>query len=411
MLLKQKTNRIILAGLIIMCLVLSIKPFLFFCDIMALVFSPNHSDTTMTALVRNLHRNSRFEPVTQPYLKNDVFLSFLARDLIRKNSQTAPMEHSVFLPNIINIFPENLFIEHFELYPLSYSEKPWENFDRLFFLVIQDKKLNPLSFEVLVNAFKNKRIGIDAFINVTEFLSWNKHFSLVEDLLVWGRDSGMIGPSQYQVLQKRMEARQKTPPRFRRTDISLPSQIINKINTLEIGDGDKIRLGDNLIEDGSFEDANTLANHWIFSNMSDTAIFSAGSFIGDIDAIDTNTMRIMGFFAGRDPGKENPRGGFLYKTDIPLKGRVFILYFRYQTQGVTESPSFWLGQKKETGLQNTASQWKEIAYLFDNRKTRWDYIRPLFRIWGTGSVWFDDLYLAEIEIPGYVIENEKLFTQ
>jgi len=204
---------------------------------------------------------------------------------------------------------------------------------------------------------------------------------------------------------------------MRKSALGVPGGSINKerikekmeriLNSEEI----MIDFGRNLIPDESFDNQYSLEKYWDFSDMSDSESWSKGSFYGDFDSMSDKSMRIMGFFVKKIENKEGARAGFWYKQDIPLREKPYLFCFQYKTLQGKEMPTFWLSYafNKEWRLEPTDSKWKEIYYFFDNEKFKIPSIKPLLRMFGTGTVWFDDICLFEIDSRGAFVEKEALY--
>ena len=121
----------------------------------------------------------------------------------------------------------------------------------------------------------------------------------------------------------------------------------------------------------------------------------------------------MGFFMRIDEKKAPCRAGFWLRQSIWTKDKTYLFHFKYKTLQDTERPTFWLSEKlnQEWLLEATGSEWKEVYYIFNNRKLRLYPIKPLLRMFGTGSTWFRHVYFSEIAIEDSPIDKDVFFTQ
>ena len=374
--------------------------------------SKKYEKKNLELIAESLSENKRlFELINRyKFYKNELFLSLFIKEMIKQNKvDLLQNESKFFLPIILEKFPENIFLHNLNFYRTK-NQREWRNFDLLFFKILEDSKLNFFSFKILTDSIYKGKILKEDLFNLIYFLNWRKNFSLAEDLLNWGMKEKIIDNNQYNFLLKDLIQRKRNKKIKYENNLK---NIKNKLKELFGKKNIKIRIKENLIQDGSFTQRDSIKKYWFFSDMSDRKPFSKGSFYGDIDLIENNSIRVMGFFVKRIPGKGPARGGFWYKEKIPLKVKVYLFYFKYKTLIGKEIPSFWLAYefRKEPRLGSTDFKWKEVFYIFNNKNLKIPKVQPLLRMWGTGSVWFDDIGLFEIEIQGASIEKDILFIE
>ncbi|NIM16538.1 MAG: hypothetical protein GTO45_31380, partial [Candidatus Aminicenantes bacterium] len=141
-----------------------------------------------------------------------------------------------------------------------------------------------------------------------------------------------------------------------------------------------------------------------------------GSFVMGPDQVDSNpVMRVMGFFVSHRPDKSKPRAGVRYRKKFPAENGFYIFGFDYCTVTGGERPSFWLAHGlAEKHLHPTQRKWQKVVFLLNNSANTYKQINPLVRMWGTGTLLVDNVFLAKITTPifsifePYVLNVEKL---
>ena len=96
-----------------------------------------------------------------------------------------------------------------------------------------------------------------------------------------------------------------------------------------------------------------------------------------------------------------PPGGlyalnFRYKTDN-LDGKILVW------DGSIESPTF-----PQTFLDASQNQWTEVIILGRNAGSVPVDARAVLRLWGTGSVWFDDVQMRSVVAPADVMPVRQI---
>jgi hypothetical protein len=341
-------------------------------------------------------------------------MSSFWKELIKRNRKslgTGEFENVCSL--LIEKFPENVFLDEFNLYKTETMAKSWENFDPLFFGLMDDPEFNDLSYDVLVDSFLTGKIDKKNLDSLIYYLNWNRNDSLSIDLIKWGETEGILNEEQYNFLMEDLTSRQAEIQEQSKTVGAGPVELLSSIKKLMELKGLNINLGRNLICDGGLDKKASLHMYWTFSDMSDKEPFSKGSFIGDIDEYEKNSIRVMGFYTEKTENRHDARGGFWYKSNIPLDRKYYLFHFKYMTLEESESPSFWLTDElgKEPRLQPTQKVWKECFYLFNNSTLNLTIVKPLLRMWGVGTVWFEDIGLFELAAEGDFLENDLLIIQ
>jgi hypothetical protein len=409
----KKFKVVIVSLFILLALFFSFSKMTFLFELIQFSFIPNtHQEKKLKILAKTFFKNGRLSPIIKErYFNDKTFLAIFAVEMI-KNGKTVElkMESNLLLPIILEKFPENIFLDNLNLYRKTNPSKDWENFDSLSFRILENPKFNGISFDILSQSISNKKITEDVLFYMIYYLSWMNNFALAEDLLNWGIKEKKLDKNNYDYLKEDLHLR-KTKNRFQVAHFSIDKpKIENTVRSFLNNKEIRIDFAQNLISDGSFTNQNSFKKYWDFSDMSDSEPWTKGSFYGDIDSVCENSMRVMGFFIKHIANKEDSRAGFLYKEEIPLAEKDYLFYFRYKTFRGEEMPSFWLSYafNRERGLEPTDFKWREVYYIFNNRQFKIPTIRPLLRMWGIGSVWFDDIYLLEIE-PGVTSIEKEIF--
>ncbi|MCP5052877.1 MAG: hypothetical protein GY940_37255, partial [bacterium] len=154
----------------------------------------------------------------------------------------------------------------------------------------------------------------------------------------------------------------------------------------------------NLIFSGHFDSRDTFRTNWGFSNMAGFPPFADGSFTMGHDTFENNGMlRIMGFFTRKQPGRKKARGGAWYKKSIPIEKTFYLFTFDYLTKTGDEAPSLYLWKNiKEQHLPHTKKKWYKAVFILKNLRGKNKSRKPLFRVWGTGSLRVDNVTLIKI---------------
>jgi hypothetical protein len=408
-----KPYKIILPACTALILLLSSSQISFLYQLVKYALIPRFDvKSRSTYLLDHMGINPRTQTFIDEYRKNSIFLSVAGKNILKQYGTPVPKSGAhEFLPDIIEKFPENLFLDHFQLYTAAGAVKDWQNFDFLLLSILQDPGFNQLSYQVLSESSEKYGLFPDALMNIILYLNWQQNFDLSEKLLARLQPDIRLTPDQYRLpaadRQSRMDPdREKPPPRLD------PGTITARIKQFLKQENAEVFLGENLIPRSSLRHDRSVIPHWDFSDQSDRQPFSKGSFFGAPDPIE-NSMRVMGFFKEVDEKKAPSRAGFWLRQPIRTEGKTYLFYFQYKTLQDTERPAFLLSEKinQEWILEPTNSKWKEVYYIFDNLKLRLYPFKPLLRMFGTGSTWFRHVYFSEISIEDSPIDKDVFFIQ
>jgi hypothetical protein len=151
---------------------------------------------------------------------------------------------------------------------------------------------------------------------------------------------------------------------------------------------------------------------WQFFYISGSKDARVASFTMGLDGAGENRcLRLMGFFTGSADGKtkSRARGGAMCKEKLSLPRGYYLLSFDYLTVTAREKPSFYLWKGiSEVFLPPTGGGWKKVVYFLNNSTGGFTVIKPIFRMWGTGTVLIDNVYFAAITKPTFNFNRTSL---
>jgi hypothetical protein len=178
------------------------------------------------------------------------------------------------------------------------------------------------------------------------------------------------------------------------------TDILMETYQLKAGDFEK-----NLEKCPTFDSIKKFEKYWAFSKMAGYEPFSDGSFSMGLGRTKTNTyLRIMGFFVHNQQGKSKARGGAWSRERKIIEKGFYLFSFDYLTITDREKPSFFLWKGiHENYLPPTRGKWKKVIFILNNASNTHSLLKPLFRMWGTGTLLIDNVYLARITNPGFSI--------
>lgn len=155
-------------------------------------------------------------------------------------------------------------------------------------------------------------------------------------------------------------------------------------------------LDNNLIIDPGFDNAPLVKNNWRPSLMAGRPPFADGSFTMGRETLTKNPcLRVMGFYIQPPSGEKIPvRGGAWYRFKIPVQKGVYLFSFDYQTVTGGERVSYYLWKRLgEHYIPETNGQWRTALYVLNNADGKHTIIKPLVRMWGTGTLRVDNVRL------------------
>lgn len=411
---RKKVLTLLAAAFVLILLLLSVNALTFSFRLLRFTLSSSLGETKeMDLLAKNCFTNKRLaQSLDDNFLSNDYFLaSFMAELISDSKIHLAGKEYERIFDRVHSRFRENIFLAHFGLYEECGPDKDWANFDALALKLLRERRFNPLSFPLLTERMTEGSIPDSRPPLLISYLSWMDNFSLAEDLLAWSREQGHFGEDVRDQLIEDLNRRKRRRPKRKGGPVAGPEQaplVIPFENEAVKIDADK-----NLLPSQKARRPGPLRKRWIYSEISDTEQYGKGSFYGDIDPWENNGLRVMGFFTRSLAGFGFARGGLQLKEEIPTAEGTYLFHFRYKTSGQSEIPSFSLSWKirKTHRLEPADSGWKEVFYIFDNSHYKLDSVQPLLSLFGTGTVWFDDIGFYTIELGDKTVEKDALVIQ
>lgn len=269
----------------------------------------------------------------------------------------------------------------------------WQNLDGVSLDLLADPRMNALTLS-LWEKMKWPAALDDTFTaNLADYCRWKGNTALSDHLektagkTARKTESKPIDPSVLQGHNPRASLRRL-------------GEILFEKNKLTAGDFEANRL-----KNGDFEDSNgEFEKHWYLTKMASRVPFGDGSFTMGLDTAGENRyLRIMGLYAGNVKGKQNVRGGAWAREKIPIKKGFYIFCFDYLTKTGNEKPTVYLWKGiDELDLPGTGGKWKKAVYFLNNVSGEHTVLKPFFRMWGTGTVLIDNIYLARITHPRFV---------
>jgi len=372
---------------------------------------PAYKVKNIDLLSQSFLKNQRlYSLIKDKFLDNEDFLASFTAELISKNqTHLLKSQYANLYSYVLRKFPENIFLDHLGLDKENGALRDWENFDALALKLFRESRFDFFVIPFFAQRFSDEELFEHGMSALVYYLNWMENFSLAGDLLDLSYEEKKIGKDEYEALKEDLISRKRkqSPKKELIQELALDSPFVS----LDYN-GLKIILERNLLRDGSFEKKNSLKQFWTFSDMSDREPFSKGSFYGGRDHFENKCMRVMGFFVNNLDGKSPVRGGFWYSERIFLEEKTYCFCFSYKTLHESENPSFWLSYGlKEPRTGPASLTWKKVYFIFNNSHYKLEFVKPLLRMWGTGSVWFDNIGLYEIEVEGTAVEKDALFIQ
>jgi hypothetical protein len=287
-------------------------------------------------------------------------------------------------------FKDNFYLHHL-LNNLGKREGNWQNLEAVSLEILADHAMNSLTISIL------ERLGPvfppDFIENLVDFCTWKENIEL-RDYLV---QTFALKPSESPVKRKK-----NALPRGSGFQESIHQLIgfLQREYKLKASDIEK-----NLVKCPAFDSIKKFDKHWYFSKMAGYEPFSDGSFTMGLDRMDTNNfLRMMGFFVHNQKGKSKARGGAWSRERISIQKGFYLFSFDYLTKTGKEAFSFFLWKGiPESYLPPSQGKWKKVIYILNNASNMYRFLRPLLRMWGTGTLLIDNVYLARITNPGFSI--------
>lgn len=125
------------------------------------------------------------------------------------------------------------------------------------------------------------------------------------------------------------------------------------------------------------------------------------------------SLRIDGVLIEHEPTREPARAGFWHEPIVVHADRSYVISFVYRTEGVgSDGAGLWVSADPlvffagEYMLPPTAGSWRRMTLVAWNRRPVSATVRPLLRLWGEGTVWFDEVSMRELVLDGALSPGE-----
>lgn len=285
-------------------------------------------------------------------------------------------------------YRDNFYLQN--LFDNLNNNKQWHHLDKIAYYFLGEKKYNNLTISIL------EKLGFrfeDKFLrNFYSFLLWQGNDELAFYL------NKKYNMSEYQYAR---------PSGFLEYKMSLFK--LNKLIQMKFRNN-KIGIGSNLLESEKYDDVKLNFQNWNFNIMSDRDPFGDGSFFLGYDFIQNRKIaRLFNLYISNN--KKAPcRGGIWIREPIKLKKSYYIFSFDYFNGTGYEKMGVWLTKGiEETNLKPLFAEWRKFIFIFDNRREGYSDVRPLIRMFGTGSCWIDNVYLGELRVNEAKVEGLPYF--
>jgi hypothetical protein len=368
---------------LILILILSIKPFLFTWNFVRAAF---HAGKDPAAAGVHMYRALSYKPPVY-----DIFNHYhpwaVERYLVRSAVITGDKSKldnpgpGVDRAKLLARFSGNFYVQ--DLLGALHEQKDLQNLDPVSLDFLADPRMNPVTRSIM----EKIRPGLDrAFIkNLLDYVTWKENTTLASAL----RTAFNIKAAPF------------TGGRLAAAPGTWKTEILKKYG---LG---REEVGKNLLGCPGFSDPRCVEQHWYFSVMAGKTVFSRGSFVMGTDVAANGqrsnpVIRIMGFFVSRQPGKSRPRAGIRGRKKIPAENGYYVFSFDYCTATGDEAASFWLSRGvKEMRLPATGKKWRTVFFILNNSANAHELLNPLVRMWGTGTLLVDNMFLAKIIPPRF----------
>jgi hypothetical protein len=177
-----------------------------------------------------------------------------------------------------------------------------------------------------------------------------------------------------------------------------------------------LTIGDELLDNGRIEGYDWVTGElpgWRQAYWNQGNPHNFGLFVLGVDTAPerpaANAMRIDGLYVNEDPNLAPSRAGFWHTTPITLTARTpYVITFQYRTaQTSADGVALYLTEVPDVIYRNdrrfapAEAEWQQVTIIGWNNTDQPQAVRPLLRLWGRGTVWFDAVSLREIVLaPG-----------
>jgi len=361
-------------------LVISIKPVLFTWNFTRANFYLGKNQFKAGAyMVKALSYKSSVYRVFEKYAPA-VVEKYLVKTAIYNNDRKLLQAYPRLIPfaAIQAQFTDNFYLQN--LLGHIHQKRDWQHLDEVSLHLLADPQMNDLSIAIfgkISASFDRKFVR-----NLADFVSWKGNHSLCDYLV-----STYVIPSTFSGVDLVGVSEDESVSGLER---------VMRVKYRLRAD----RLGENLVQCPGFTDPGCTVKKWYFSGMFNGKVFSRGSFIMGTDKIGEGegqnpVMRVMGFFSSHDANKSRPRAGVGCRKRIAVENGFYVFSFDYCTITGKERPSFFLSKGLEKPIPSTRGQWKKVIFVLNNAFNQYEYLSPLIRMWGTGTLLVDNVFLSK----------------
>lgn len=390
----RNPKNFLLGFLVAVVLIFSIKPFLFTVGLIDAGLSAGGEDDGSA-----IYKVISFKPSLYNFFnekKPGAVESYILRSAIEENDRRILDRYADIkpekAPGLHKRFKDNFYFHHLTGTIDAAFPHEWNNLDNVALHILADSSKNDLTLSILEKIRTHLQ---PLFIrNLAEYTTWKGNSGLSKQIL-----------SRFPI--------DKINP-------LPPSPTLEfSLKALENYLGFKYKLApgglsENLLESPAFNEPSGFENDWYFSLMASKKKFAAGSFVMGLEPqsskdnkVKNNAVRIMGFYAGRKKGKSRPRAGVRYRQHLPAENGFYIFSFDYCTATGKESPSLWFARGlRENHLPVTGGQWKKVVFVLNNAFNDYPRLNPLIRMWGTGTMKVDNVFLFKVKTTKFSIDEE-----
>jgi hypothetical protein len=391
--------------LIAVVLLISIKPAIFTWNMIMANYhlhQPGHHAKAQPAVYRSLDYNPSSYKAFKKYHRETVE-HLVIKSVIYQNDITLPVQLGMPKQDFSRLkktLYDNFYFQDLigNLHTGTDSNRKWQNLDEVSFQLLADKTMNQRTIAIF------KKIGSTfdrEFIeNLADFCFWKKN----KELYAYLMSTYNIHPPKNKWIHSGLLAGTEYTESVRR----LKEVMTANYNLADNG------IGKNLLEYPGIEFTKSayrklFEENWTFADMAGTTPYADGSFTIGMDNKNGNGMlRIMGFWTDSARGKHRPRGGVWSKKRFAIDKGYYLFSFDYLTKTGKEKPSFYLTKGiRRVILPPANGKWKKVIFILNNSTAKHRLLKPLVRIWGTGSMWLDNVFLAKITDPVFTIPTPK----
>jgi hypothetical protein len=259
------------------------------------------------------------------------------------------------------------------------KKRNWEHLDEVSYFFLSNKKHNKLTISIFEKI--KYQFSKTFLINLCDFLFWKKNYIL-----------GNYIKQKFKLNRYKYKKPNKTLS-YKKSVLILKDFILKEF---------KIKKGFsnvNLIEPEVSGDINFLRKYWHYSNMSNIYPFGDGSFSVNTETISGyKLVKLFNSYLNNNR-KSNARGGIWHKRSIKIDRRYYVFSFDYFSKTGHEKMRFWLSKYiKIFSFTKEKMRWKKMIFILDNRDGKIDLLKPLIRMYGTGSSWINNVFLGKLDV-------------